>query len=462
MKKLTLLVLSILLIATVGIAQSIGIGTTSPNSSAMLDVSSTTKGMLVPRMTTAQRTAIASPANGLIVYDTDTKSVWFYNGTSWINMVAGGGGGGFTLPYNQTVNMSGTVFQLENSGTGNTMMVGSTGGTGLNAYSVNAAAINANSSNGFGIITTSLNSSALYAFNTNANNSFAAIRANNTGAGVGVHASATNDNGILGTSSAVSKSGVRGEATVSSSNGVMGINTASGTGVRGESNTGTGVLAYSTSGTGLSTGSISGTGLSTSSISGLALNVSGNVKITGGNTNPANGAVLTSDADGNATWKTKRVAFRASGVNSSQNSLPDNGYKRIQFSVLDYDYAGNFTQLVPGSTPNANSSTFTVPVKGVYHFDAHTEAGSEDVSDMDWGWISIRVDRSGTILTMENLPGITDASTPNGMMYRISVDLQLLAGDKVFVEVLQRNDGETTGRLSSAYTYFNGHLVFAD
>ena len=55
----------------------------SPISSAMLDVKSTTKGMLTPRMTTAQRAAIASPAIGLLVYDITTKSFWYYDNGKW-------------------------------------------------------------------------------------------------------------------------------------------------------------------------------------------------------------------------------------------------------------------------------------------------------------------------------------------------------------------------------------------
>ena len=48
----------------------------APNASAMLDIKSTTSGLLVPRMTTTQRTAIPSPATGLIVYDLDTNTFW--------------------------------------------------------------------------------------------------------------------------------------------------------------------------------------------------------------------------------------------------------------------------------------------------------------------------------------------------------------------------------------------------
>lgn len=64
-------------------AQRVGVNTTTPDASAALDVSSTNSGLLVPRMTTAQRTAIASPAIGLLVYDTDTKSFWYRETAGW-------------------------------------------------------------------------------------------------------------------------------------------------------------------------------------------------------------------------------------------------------------------------------------------------------------------------------------------------------------------------------------------
>jgi hypothetical protein len=67
-------------------AQNIGINATgaAPDKSAMLDVSSTDKGMLVPRMTSAQRTAIELPAGGLLVYQTDSPAgFYFYDGALW-------------------------------------------------------------------------------------------------------------------------------------------------------------------------------------------------------------------------------------------------------------------------------------------------------------------------------------------------------------------------------------------
>jgi hypothetical protein len=71
------------------VAQSVGIGTSSPNASAQLDVSSSSKGFLPPRMTAAQRKAIVSPANGLIVFDTDVNQLYLYYGSCWQPLVCG-------------------------------------------------------------------------------------------------------------------------------------------------------------------------------------------------------------------------------------------------------------------------------------------------------------------------------------------------------------------------------------
>lgn len=67
-------------------AQNVGVGTTTPQVSAMLDVSSTDKGFLPPRMTTAQRNGIANKTAGLMIYNTTTSCVEIYNGSSWINL----------------------------------------------------------------------------------------------------------------------------------------------------------------------------------------------------------------------------------------------------------------------------------------------------------------------------------------------------------------------------------------
>ncbi len=65
----------------------VGIGTTTPAASALLDLTSTSKGMLIPRMTAAQKTAIATPSTGLLIFQTDAPAgFYYYNGTGWLNL----------------------------------------------------------------------------------------------------------------------------------------------------------------------------------------------------------------------------------------------------------------------------------------------------------------------------------------------------------------------------------------
>jgi hypothetical protein len=67
----------------------VSMGTASPNSSARLDITSTTQGVLLPRMTTTDRGNIASPADGLTIYNTTTKTQDVYNNTRWLTGNAG-------------------------------------------------------------------------------------------------------------------------------------------------------------------------------------------------------------------------------------------------------------------------------------------------------------------------------------------------------------------------------------
>ncbi len=66
----------------------VGIGNTDPHASSMLDISSDSQGILIPRMTTADRTAIATPANSLMVFDTDERAYYYYDepNTIWIRI----------------------------------------------------------------------------------------------------------------------------------------------------------------------------------------------------------------------------------------------------------------------------------------------------------------------------------------------------------------------------------------
>lgn len=97
MKKIILWTLCFISIAT--LQAQVGINTSTPNASAALDIESTNKGILIPRMTTVQKIAIATPAEGLLVYDTTLKCIAQNAGTTispvWVCLSAKDAQNGF-------------------------------------------------------------------------------------------------------------------------------------------------------------------------------------------------------------------------------------------------------------------------------------------------------------------------------------------------------------------------------
>lgn len=96
-------------------SQGVGINddNTNPDPTAILDVKSTDKGMLVPRMSSAQRTAIPSPAVGLLVFDLTTNGFWYFDGTVWVQISSGAAS-------NQTLTYSGSTLSISN---GNSVII---------------------------------------------------------------------------------------------------------------------------------------------------------------------------------------------------------------------------------------------------------------------------------------------------------------------------------------------------
>lgn len=107
---------------------NVGIGITNPDPSSILELSSNQKGLLIPRLSAIQRLAIPSPANGLMVYDTDSACFFFYNtgNTTWRSLCDVGGG--LVGPTGAQGNTGATGAQ---GVAGNTGATGSTGAQGI-------------------------------------------------------------------------------------------------------------------------------------------------------------------------------------------------------------------------------------------------------------------------------------------------------------------------------------------
>ncbi len=125
MKRTIITILALLFSITTLICQvAINTDNSDPDGSAMLDVKSTDKGILIPRMTEVQRDAISSPAEGLIIYQTDeTEGPYYYDGTNWIIMGASYGTGdnnagnaGIGSNYGTVVSVTGKVWLDRNLG----------------------------------------------------------------------------------------------------------------------------------------------------------------------------------------------------------------------------------------------------------------------------------------------------------------------------------------------------------
>jgi hypothetical protein len=125
---------------------------TNLTASSILELSSTTQGFLPPRMTTTQRDAIASPATGLVIYNTTTLAANVYNGTSWVGL--GGGGDNIytadgTLTGNRTVTMGSNTLSFEKDVYINSQRIGKGAGNQTSNFAAGSQTLNANTTGNF-------------------------------------------------------------------------------------------------------------------------------------------------------------------------------------------------------------------------------------------------------------------------------------------------------------------------
>lgn len=388
-------------------AQNVGVGTNSPHSSAALDVSSTSKGMLVPRMTSAQRSAISSPANGLLVFDTDTGSFWFYNNSSWSNLVGGAGNSGWTLSGNHLTNT-------------NTGFVGIGTSNPYSPFTVTA--------NSHGITQQTSDGGIKVGFYTGTTGAYVQTITSHPlkfAVGNGGEQMTLALNGFLGlgTNAPTAKLHVNGNALVQGSLNVQ--------------NT---------------------------------LQVQGNLQILSGTPGlgkvfTSDDLGIGSWKTINAA--PPKIGFHVRGVApGGANILVPNVYNKVHFNNQTTDYGDDYRGIA--ETP---SSSFIVPVNGFYHLSANINfndfAGGNAQSNY-YKTIGIRImlQRGGTIRSiLSNLRNVAgDPDNSEDHMAAIQTDARLLAGDIIWIEIFHtnRDNMNTALFLSDEYASFSGHIIFQD
>ena len=118
----------------------VGVNTTSVHVSALFQIDSTTKGVLKPRLTTAQRNAIVAPATGLEVYNSTLNTSDYYNGTSWLSKVTGSGTASYVSVFDAANNIKGYSYFTVIDGLYPTIAIGANGVTPVGfRFKTNAA-----------------------------------------------------------------------------------------------------------------------------------------------------------------------------------------------------------------------------------------------------------------------------------------------------------------------------------
>ena len=187
------------------------------------------------------------------------------------------------------------------------------------------------------------------------------------------------------------------------------------------------------------------------SAGGNSLEVSGKIKIAGAGQLPQQGKILTSDANGNATWE-GAVAFSATGIKSGASAvIPASTIVKIPFWNEKYDLGNDYN-----NSEVSPHSSFTAPVHGIYHFDVGIIWFANDI-DGYVAYLDLKMLYNGVTSSIVNVRNNFPALVY--LPQSISTDIELQAGAQVFVTV-NHNVTNTSVILetSASDAHFNGML----
>ena len=449
MRKVIILI--VLLCGYSSYGQNVGIGTNSPASSAKLDITSTTSGILIPRMTDVQRDNIASPVKGLLVFVNNDSSFYYYDG-AWKKLITDGA---FTQGSVIFAGAGGKLSEKNSSffydSTNSRLGIGTSSPQGM--AHLNGAEWDSNPL----ILQSSGNNvgpSIRFAGNSH---TYDIIGATGTNSSPGADYFGIWDNTNFGYRFVISPLGKVGIGTTgpASTLDVIGGNWDL-TATEGDLRIGNSAdrlkMGVATAGAGAGDVYIKADGGTNRILLGggsnptiLAINGTTNkISITDGS--QGNNKVLTSNATGVATWQTPASAssaFKREGVFSP----PVNSSLIMNFSTADYDL-GN----------NSNTTSFTAPVTGVYHFNViFLLSFGSPADENNYGNFNINFAKNGSALPDQVLVTPPHDSQTYSTTLNLSSEFFLNAGD--VIRCVYYGGGASFAATPNGYGIFSGYRV---
>jgi hypothetical protein len=443
-------------------AQSVGIGTTTPDANAILDLGVGTKGFLLPRVSDVNMNAMTPPP-GMMLYNFNLGRPYMYVGT-WKKVMLEGDP--FSLPYAGSGNSGSTLFGITQASSSSAIFGNNTGGgVGISGNAATGEAIRGTSTSGTGGYFSSTSGRAIVGVgDVWLNNTDGKTMIGNLSAPLmQLHVSNATDTALV----------------LIDNNTALATGTNVGTYFKnGSWYTG----AIKTTGSGSNVARMSFWTFASSNTSGLkermsildngnvginnnnpaaTLDVNGTVKISGGS--PGAGKVLTSDGSGNGSWQTlpsQNSGFRVNLNTGASLSLPLSGQTTIPFEISglnhQYDDGNDFNNVI---------NSFVAPSSGLYHFTALlsfsglvSSTGNAQTIDVYAYTNSIS---NPYYFNETYLP--KSATTINYYpVVQVSFDAKLTAGEAMKLVIVTNCVATSTPKLEYLYdrTFFSGYRIY--